>query len=155
NAVLATEDVPAPVDEVTLRVSLDALKQRLCAFKARFVDAETGAPIENVLVSLDDVQSGAPGQKTAADGTGQIQNVRPGLVQLGAEGPRDSGFERLHQTVRFVSGETLDMGTIRLAKAVTIDGTLVDADGKPVRGGVTMISLDRRDPTLDLDSNHT
>ncbi len=155
NAILATQEVSAPVDEITFHVSVDAVKQRLCTFKVKLVDAESGSPITSALVGLNDRQTGGPGQKVDANGSVQIENVRPGLLRMSIDGPSEAGFERVIQTIRFAPGETVDLGVLRLNKAVTIEGTLIDKSEKPVSGNLTVLSLDRRDPTLDFETNES
>ncbi len=143
-ALVPVELRDGEVTEVTLRVPAAAVTGTI-------VDAASGAPLPGIAIYVGAAADAATGGleqamrrslaiRSDAHGRFTLTPVRPGAARLVAGGgdllggvTRDHAVTSLPITVP--EAGTLDVGAVRLPRAATIAGTLVDATGAPVAQG--------------------
>lgn len=140
HVVLGTVEVREVVEDVTFTIPLSTLLGQRAPVRLRVVDDETGDPLPDVHVNLSDAQSSSFGPKTDENGMYEAEHHPPGLLQLSL-GAQE--YAAHWQIVRLEGGRSNDLGTIRLRRARTIQGRVVDVHDRPVKGRVTW-----RDPAL-------
>jgi hypothetical protein len=140
HVVLATKHVPAGAEEAEIVVPTSAVKGKLAALKLRLVDADTGAPVTKARVEANDRQSGGPEYPIDENGNVFKEGLRPGLQYFSVIA---TGYEYLEQFIRLEPGQVNDLGTLRLAKAVVIEGKVVDERGAPLEASISYRNLDR------------
>src|SRR5262249_37414551 len=88
---------------------------------------------------------------TDTDGRAMCAGVLPGVVWIAVQAPEreDARFPFAVET-----GASMDAGTIELSRAVTLHGRVHRADGKPARGSVSYVALDRWRPGLPSSTDH-
>jgi hypothetical protein len=132
--VLATQSVVAGAEEVTFVVTPEQLLAQQAQVSLHAVDADTGEPLPGE-VSIDSREI-----HNVRDGTWS-HTMPPGRYQLGFSA-------RGHAVVPFdltlAPGETRDLGELRVPRELTIEGHLLDADGKPVAGRLRIGVRDER-----------
>lgn len=102
---------------------------RQCLFRTHVVDAATGGPVPGARVMLKGGTHSDPGVATDAMGIADLDRREPGRLDLQVWA---RGYERFRMPVDAVSGMTQDLGTIRLAKEVTVEGRVIDNEGYPL-----------------------
>jgi len=91
------------------------------------------------------------GAKTGADGRVTVEKLSPGYLRCRISAKDHEAWSR---TVQIDVGEKLDLGDVRLGPAVKLEGTLVDADGKPVGGAdITWAKLDQLGTVMPFATN--
>src|SRR5262249_25588916 len=84
DAVLATQTVPAPVDELVFRIDCAALDARTGGVRVRFVDAVDGKPIPHGLARLrSQPEATRAGPEVDARGEVVFGDEQPGAHWLG------------------------------------------------------------------------
>jgi RNA polymerase sigma factor (sigma-70 family) len=136
-------------EEMVFVIDPEALKSTLGGLTARLVDAHTGAPIEGS-ASLACWDSSSPRSKVGPDGVVRFEGQIPGprILELHAD-----KFDGPRLRVRIEPGVVIDLGDIPLAEKRTLEGTLVDEQGKPLRmqGNFRFVSSDFVAGPLDLE----
>ena len=137
---VATLQTPAPRDAHD-----PALDTGTAVVRGRVTDAETGAPLARVTVSLS--RSGTRAQvdaKTGANGTFQFKQLPAGSYALtadpiGSTTHRSAGYGAIagrstgkHSTIVLGDGEIFDQANIALPRTYVISARVVDEDGEPV-----------------------
>lgn len=109
-SVLARAQLEPEQDELTMTIDPARLTTTLARLRLRVVDAN-GAPLTNAKVGLNDAQSWQ--QPTAVNAAGRVEfaDHLPGQFRLSIE---CEGFASLLGDVVMPSGETVDLGTLRL-----------------------------------------
>ncbi|MEM8885657.1 MAG: carboxypeptidase-like regulatory domain-containing protein [Planctomycetota bacterium] len=136
--VLSTQAVTAPVEELTFVIDQADLDALAATVKMRVMDAETGEPIKG-RVGIGDRQSSNRGVPIGEDGSVVYPDVPPGLKHLTVFA---AGYEFVNTFVRVAEGE-VDLGTLRLHKAGTVEGKVLRPDGKPTSVRLLVRQLDR------------
>lgn len=129
HAVLRTRLVREGTDRVRFVLSLDDVRKHLTTATVRVLDAQTGKAVPG-RVSLDDSQTGRQGEPIGDDGSVTFNDQSPGRLELNVQ---SEGYERYMRHVNLEPGTTNDLGVIELSKVTTIEGTLVDESGKPIK----------------------
>jgi hypothetical protein len=142
HVVLETKLVPAGATEVEIVVPVASVKSKLATLKLRLVDADTGDPIVKARVEATDRQSGGASYPIDEKGNILKEGLRPGLLHFSIHA---EGHEDLSQYIRLEPGQINDLGTIRLSRAVSIEGVVVDERGEPVPASLAYRNLDRID----------
>jgi hypothetical protein len=124
--VVATKHVDAGQSEVIFVLDHDSPALKTCSVRARFVDAETRAPVEVKSVQLD-AGSGSRRLPKHDSNAYEAAGLAPGWYRIQAIA---HGYEWLRRRVRLEPGADLDLGEIALEHEQWISGTIVDPDGK-------------------------
>ena len=140
NVVLVTKPVAAGTAEVTLEVPLADALASFGTVRLRLVDATSGAPITKAQVSLNDRQSMGGETPIGEDGSIEWRLRPPGFLGLRIWSME---HEMVDHSIRVRPGETTDLGTLALERAVQIAGTVRDESGQPVKCAVSAHRLDR------------
>jgi hypothetical protein len=142
SAVLATVRLAEPPEKLEIAIPVEAVLESLATLTFRLTVPGRDAPPEEVSLSLSDRQSMTQ-TKFERDGDRfTVRHAVPGELQLRIAAAGD--LETHVRNVLLAPGRTLDLGTIRLAKAVLLSGRVVDAAGEPVGGAqVTSYDLER------------
>ena len=125
------------------------------AIAGRVVDAE-GAPVEEARVTAqaDDRARGPGGYHSAradeGDGRFLLPDVAPGAYDLGVQA--SGRGEAARSGVRVVAGRTTDVGTIALARGGTVQGVVVDAEGRGIPGATVHADRDANRRTSQLET---
>ena len=137
--VFDSQRVEPGQEEVTLTVSLDAIKGAMATLHVQVVDAATNQPLARARVSAAGWFGGEGGPETKEDGRITLRDVRPGKVWLSASA---KGYEQVRRQLRIEGGQELDLGPLPLFPAETMKGTVVDAEGKPVLIHIGAVDVD-------------
>lgn len=140
--VLATVTVTEAAESLDLVVDPARIADSLAGVTFRLACDGDASLVEKIRCDLSDRQSGG---MTPIERDGDRVTIRgavPGRLQLtvgaGAE------LESYRRNVDLPPGEIVDLGTIHLTRRVTLEGRIVDAQGKPVAGAsVFAYALDR------------
>jgi len=121
---------PGQLEEVRLMTTLGL------AIAGRVLDPE-GAPAAGTLVLVQDEAGGVGGMTVArADGTFRIDGFEPGAYTVRANPTAQPAGEAGGPQVRQTSARGVPAGTpdlvLRLGRASTIEGQVVDAEGNPI-----------------------
>jgi len=132
--VLETRRVEPGTQELCFVVDPDALLAQRSSVRVRFVAADTGAPLKAELeVEPMNTFFGA-----SPDGQYPLP---PGEHRLSF---RAKGYASFTRAITLSAGEQLDLGDVVLPLELTLDGHLLDADGKPVVGRVALGRVDEQ-----------
>jgi protocatechuate 3,4-dioxygenase beta subunit len=121
----------------------------------RVVDAEGSAVEEAQVTAQAEGESRGPGGYHGAradegDGRFLIPDVAPGTYELGA---RASGRgEAARAGVRVAPGRTTDVGTLALARGGTVQGVVVDSEGRGIPGATVHADRDANRRTGELET---
>ncbi len=121
----------------------------------RVVDAE-GSPVEEARVTAqaDDRARGPGGYHSAradeGDGRFLLPDVAPGAYDLGVQA--SGRGEAARSGVRVASGRTTDVGTIALARGGTVQGVVVDTEGRGIPGATVHADRDANRRTSQLET---
>lgn len=137
--VLTSVAVSPGQAEVTLTVDVQQVLRDLGTIRGRVVDAATGAPVTNARVEFSDLQSGSAGQPVDGEGRFRIENLRPGLLDVGIRAGEQSCERDL---VLLAPGQDLDLGDVAVAPRRTIEGRGEGLRGKAEAGSVAWTRLD-------------
>ena len=123
------------------------------AITGRVVDAE-GSPVEEARVTAQADDRG-PGRRHSAradegDGRFLLPDVAPGAYGLGVQA--SGRGEAARSGVRVVAGRTTDVGTIALARGGTVQGVVVDAEGRGIPGATVHAERDANRRTSQLET---
>jgi hypothetical protein len=136
--VLQQQVVQPATTEVKFTVDIDALKALAASATVRVLDADSGAPLVDARVSLDTSNRGGMGHKVDADGRAVLEGLSPGLLRCNITA---KDRETMYTTVRVEPGQRLDLGDVRLGAALTLRGTVLDADGRPATASLSWTEL--------------
>jgi hypothetical protein len=123
-------------DQVALVIAPGALDALACTLRLRLVDAESGQPITRGSVSVSSGSVGRYGPLRSEEVT--LGNLKPGPNLLTVS----TDHETLSRALHLKRGETLDLGTLRLAKARVVQGRVVDETGRGVAARVRAVPLE-------------
>ena len=137
--VLTSAAVAPGQAEVTLTVDVQQILRDLGAIRGRVVDAATGAPVTNARVEFSDLQSGSAGQPVDGEGRFRIENLRPGLLDVGI---RTGELSCERDLVLLAPGQELDLGDVAVAPRRTIEGRSDGLRGKAEAASVAWTRLD-------------
>lgn len=144
---VAVESAEVPL---SLTVDPEEVDELRATVTARLVDAESGTPLQGGPCDLSDRQGGSRGVRPDREGVVHFENVAPGLLYLHLMPGRHATLSRF---VRVDPGAELDLGEIRVPRAVPIAGRVVDEAGRPVeRVTVQWFLLDALTPDQPIDS---
>lgn len=148
--VLQTKRVEPGQEEVTFVIPIARARDSHASFMARFVDAQTGEPVEGVQASLSSSGSGSGGRVTSeVDGVVRFANLAPGEYAWTAT---SQGHARIAERVLVRRGGVTNLGDVPLAPECVLAGRVVDGDGKPVVTDIRATPLDVGDLGI-RDSN--
>ena len=138
--VLQTIRVEPGDDVVTFTAPIERARDSHASFMARFVDAQTGEPVEGVQASLSSSGSGAGGRLTSeADGIVRVANLAPGEYAWTAT---SDGYARIAERVLVRRGDVTNLGDVRLAPECVLSGRVLNEDGDPVVTDIHATPLD-------------
>ena len=156
---------PDPVDQVDVGpdavVPLEVGVARLSMINGRVVDAATGKPVTKIPVHCyrlehDLLVRDSRGAETDADGRYSIATA-PGLVKV-----LPDGLAAARLVPRIADAPDLEVMAdqqwpdLKLVRAASLDGIVVDENGKPVAGAdVHVLEADRAGPRRQPDSVRT
>jgi hypothetical protein len=124
DVVLASRPVSSDDDVVTIVLGEELVTGVLAELRAHVVDAVTRSPVLAARFAIG-------GREVTSDARGEI--VLEGLVPAPYEWVLQSAeHERLCGAVEVTGGAKVDLGVLELDPAATINGRVVDTDGKPV-----------------------
>lgn len=147
DTVLETRVDPGVGDEMVFVLDEATLRSKLARLRVRVVDASTGAPLEGD-VSLSFRDGGSSGSEARGpEGVVEFIDQIPGLRELRVAAKDHAQVTRV---VRLEPGETLDLGTLALPRAHTVEGRIVDEAGHAVSGNLRAGSSDLVEGPLDL-----
>jgi hypothetical protein len=139
--------------EVKFVVDVAAMKALAGSATVRVLDAATGAPLTTARVELNTSNRGGGGAKVDADGRAVVEGLSPGLLRCHITA---ADHEAMYTTVRVEPGQRLDLGDVRLGGALPLQGTVLDADGKPAGASLAWTELKwRRQPTAAFATNRS
>jgi RNA polymerase sigma-70 factor (ECF subfamily) len=131
HVVLQRQRIEPGQHELTFTLELDEVLARTGSVTLRLVDDATGEPLPQAPLLVGNAQAVELGQRTDADGRLAIDGQPPGLLRVQVW---LTDYELLQRSVRVPPGGKLDLGEIRLSRAITITATTVDAASNPVSG---------------------
>jgi len=143
--VLRTKRVVGSEDEVTFVVSPDELLAELATIRAQVVDAATGSPIREARVTLESGTCFDPGVATDPQGIATIERREPGRFELCVSA---SGYAHFRQSIDALPGELTDLGTVSLEQEVTVEGHVLDLDGRPLAASFSLGIVDPADRSI-------
>ncbi len=155
HVVLATERGPAGADSVLLTVSMAALRAQLSGVRLQVLDGATLAPVTKAFVDVHDRQTSGPAGPIGENGVFSLDVQPPGLLVLTIHA---EGYEIFGQTICLEPGVVTDLGVIRLDRAASLRGVVVDAAQKPAQVKLTYYPLDRAgdvEPLRDARTTET
>lgn len=137
---LVLDVVPVPLVPQTIDLVVDPADLRAAAGGVEFVvvASESGEPLAGAKVALDQTFGRHLSVDSDARGHVVIRSVAAGAIQLSVTATDRVTLVRA-SSIR--SGETTDLGQIRLEPAVSIAGRMSTPDGKGVRQGYTLWRL--------------
>jgi hypothetical protein len=138
NAVLATAPVEAGQAEVVLTVPLEQVLASLCTVRLQVVDGETGDPVPDARVALDDRQSWSQGEQVEADGRFVATMLRPGILELGI---RVADRAAPPMQITLPPGAVIDLGPVPVHRPVPVQ-VVFEGAGADGEFGVWVRSLD-------------
>lgn len=122
--VIATQRVE--VDQTEVRFVLDGKGLQGASLRARFVAAETRAPIDPLMVTLD---ATATKMGKTKDGVFEAKGLAPGNYVLRT---RANGLENVERRLLIEPGIDVDLGDVAVEPEQWIAGTVVDDEGNGV-----------------------
>jgi hypothetical protein len=138
-AILASQRVEAGAKEVVFRLDVTDVMSALASLDARFVDAETRAPLAGMRVDMDRQLAGGP-QVVKEDGRLHCDKIAPGTLRIDVI---LKDYERFAARLDFSPGQHLDLGDIALNKGRRLSGQVLDEVGQPLRTLVGVRPLDQ------------
>ncbi len=148
--VVAKAFVQPDQTDVDLEIPVATLRAQLATVTLRVVATESQKPIAKARVSFSDRQSGGGGQRTDESGQVTIANITPGILEFEIYAPNRERFQRL---LRILPGSKLDLGSVGVDPATTIEGIVRDPAGKVVSGvQFRWFRLDRFAADVPLDN---
>lgn len=136
--VLEQQVVQPGQQEVRFVVDVDALKKLAGSATVRVLDAASGEPLTTARVSLTTSNRGGGGQPVDAQGRAELSGLSPGLLRCDISA---ADHETMYTTVKVEEGQRLDLGDVRLGPQVKLQGTVLDADGKPANANLQWAEL--------------
>jgi hypothetical protein len=144
STVLDTQLVQPGTEDVTFSVSLDQLRSCFGEVRLRIVDAITDQPIEGCQVNFFDPDTHGDGRSLGAQGTAVFERIPAGPTPLSILAV---GHAAISTQIRVEAGQVNDLGTFRMEPAVSIRGTITDANGQPLaRPFIGLVPLDEYRP---------
>lgn len=137
--VLEQQLVQPGQQEVKFVVDTEAIKKLAGSATVRVLDAASGEPLTTARVSLHTSNGGGGGPPVDAQGRAELTGLAPGLLVFEINGAPD--HENLYSIVKVDPGQRLDLGEVRLGAHVKLQGTALDADGKPADATLTWTEL--------------
>jgi len=138
-AILASQRVEAGANEVVFRLDVTDVMSALATLDARFVDAETRAPLAGVRVEMDRELAGGQ-QPVKEDGRLHCDKIAPGTLRIDVV---LKDYEHLSAKLDFSPGQHLDLGDVALNEGRRLSGQVLDEDGHPLRTLVGVRPLDQ------------
>ncbi len=123
--VLATAQVEAGQENVTLTVTPELLLSKLGTVRLRVVDADTGAPVPGARVDLSDAQTSSMGKEVESDGSIVLTNRRPGKLEITI---RDGERFASQWELDLEPGADVDLGDLVIGATVPL---VVEFEGPP------------------------
>jgi hypothetical protein len=149
-AILASQRVEPGQQEVVFTVDVADVKASFGSLSARLVDAGTRAPLPDARVDVNDAQGPGSRLTTGADGRVRLESLRPGRMRFEVD---LKGYERLSALVDVPVAGHVDLGDVQLAPSRTLEAMVLDEQGQPVSGAVSVQNLDPpQGLTWDTDS---
>lgn len=149
--VLQQQVVPPGQPQIEFVVDVAELTKLGGAVTLRVVD-DQGAPVVGARVGLHTSNRGGGGRPTDDSGRLTLDGLSPGLLQLEIQA---KDRESVWTIVRVEPGQRRDLGEFRLGAAVPLQGTVLDADGKPAGGNLVWTELKWRTTPTEFRSNLT
>ena len=152
--VVDTQALGSDVKELKFVVPFDVISGLRTTVKFRMEDLETSRPIENASVFWRDVLGveAVTGARRFPGGLVVLKNQLVGMKMLIVHA---HGYEKYGRVVRAPFGEELDLGTVRLHKAIQLEGRVVDHQGRGLNTAVLLVrNLTRMREDEPLE-NHT
>jgi hypothetical protein len=130
NRIIATRTISAGEDRAHFDLDVDLFSFDPARLRARIVDSSSGAGVMGAVLELQ-------GHRGTSDDRGEV--VLEGLSAIPSEWKVSAAeYESLRGRVVAEAGATIELGTIAIDPATTIEGTLVDEHGRPVDARVVL-----------------
>jgi hypothetical protein len=128
--VLQTKRVDRDDTLVTFDIPLALLQSHLHHVRVRVLDAENDQPLTSAKVALVGIRSfTVDGASPDADGNVFFENRWPGRWSFFVHAPE---YESIQEAATIASSGDTDLGTYRLSRGVSIEGTLQDDQDRTV-----------------------
>ena len=149
--VLQQQVVQPGQPQIEFVVDVAELTKLAGAVTLRVVD-DQGAPVVGAHVGLTTSNRGGGGRQTDESGRITLDGLSPGLLQLQIQA---KDRESVWTIVRVEPGQRADLGEFRLGAVVPLQGTVLDADGKPAGGRLVWTELKWRTAPMEFRSNRS
>lgn len=154
HAVLQTQRLDVGRNEVTFVVAPADLVAGLATIRVHVVDDATGAAVAAARVMSCGGTHNDAGVATDAMGIAELDRREPGMLDLKIWA---EGYETFRKPVDALPGTKQDMGTIRLAREVLVEGRVTDNEGKALAASFSVGTVDAGQPSIrwlrDFESN--
>lgn len=137
STLLATTEVPAFAEDVTIVASLDSIRALEASVRVRVVDAASALPLADAIVTASRPFVSPLDVTTDATGVAQLDGLMPPEVELAVRHPL---YASQGETVRIEPRATKD-ATVRLRAGTTLDISVHDARGAPRASFVRVVEL--------------
>jgi RNA polymerase sigma-70 factor (ECF subfamily) len=151
--VLHTVPLAAPVASLDLPVDWNAVRATFVGVRFRLVDAASGAPLAATMIMWTQSNVFAtPGERGTPipfdEGDGYLrERLPPGRHKLVIGVP---GRARFAAGLDLPTGGVTDLGTIPMGVARTLKGSVVDAQGHPLKASIRVIDLELMERPIPL-----
>ncbi len=146
--VLQTKGVARGDEEVSFVVAPEDVLATAVTIRLQVIDAESHAPLSGAFVMVSAVSRGLTAQSDA-QGIVRLEGAEPAEYAL-----RISAADHANHRRRFLAqaGATTDLGQIALDKAVALELSVVDDEGRPKNGNFSLGVLDPSTRTLEMET---
>ncbi|HEX5050346.1 MAG TPA: carboxypeptidase regulatory-like domain-containing protein [Planctomycetota bacterium] len=145
HVVLQTQRLDVGQDEVTFVVAPADLVAGLAAIRVHVVDDATGWAVRGARVMLRGGTHSDAGVATDAMGIAELDRREPGMLDLQVWA---RGYESFRRPVDARPGTTQDIGTIRLASEMTVQGRVTDNEGHARAASFSVGAVDPGDRSI-------
>jgi RNA polymerase sigma factor (sigma-70 family) len=155
DAIVATELVSEPVEELIMRIDRAELARRLGGVRLRFVDGASGAPAvgRGILQGYSGIGTitGSGGTPTDDAGRVLLEGQPPGLAWLHFVG---EGYARSTRCVRVPEGRIEDLGDVPVWPPATLRGRVLDESGESTEALLQWAPRAELRHALDVNALH-
>jgi len=148
--VLEQQLVQPGQNEVKFVVDVEAVTKLAASATVRVLDAASGEPLTKARVALGTSNRGGGGTPVDVQGRAELTGLSPGLLRCEISA---ADHETMYTTVKADAGQRLDLGDVRLGPQVKLQGTVLDADGKPATANLQWAELKWRLTPAAFETN--